>query len=128
MTRRLTALLLAWTLAIPPSALAAEKQNRATVTTVATRPTVAAAMAASAAPAGAPQTSRPQPAARTREDRHGEPRRRNSGISKRDVIFIAAIAGTSMGIGAIAAGGKGVAIGAMAGGWGGYLANLIRKR
>jgi hypothetical protein len=113
-------------LATPPAIFARGEEKQSPAKVVATRPTVAAAPAA---PAGAPaQTTRPQPAARTSRDRHGEPRRREGGITKGDIIFIGAVAGSSMGIGAIAAGGKGVAIGAIAGGWAGYLANLIRKR
>jgi hypothetical protein len=36
------------------------------------------------------------------------------------MVFMGAIAGTSMGIGAIAGGGTGLAIGALVGGWGAY--------
>jgi len=54
-------------------------------------------------------------------------RSHRSGISKKEVVFLGAIAGTSMGIGALAAGGEGVAIGAIAGGWGAYVGHRIWK-
>lgn len=53
-----------------------------------------------------------------------QPRRRRR-ISKGEVVFMAGIAGTSMGIGAIAGGGVGLAIGAIVGGWGAYVGHRI---
>lgn len=53
--------------------------------------------------------------------------RRHSSISRNEAIFMVAIAGTSMGIGAIAAGGKGLAIGTLVGGWGAFMGHLIWK-
>jgi uncharacterized membrane protein len=41
------------------------------------------------------------------------------------MVFMGAIAGTSMGIGAIAAGGTGLAIGAIVGGWGAYTGHRV---
>jgi outer membrane lipoprotein SlyB len=47
--------------------------------------------------------------------------RRHRRVSKKEWAFMGAIAGTSMGIGAIAGGGTGLAIGAIVGGWGAYV-------
>jgi len=89
--------------------------------------------AASAAPAASPaqgptqdaQTVRPQPASTRRSyERETRPRRR-SGISKKEVVVLAGIAGTSMGIGALAGGAKGLAIGAIVGGWGAYAGHRL---
>jgi hypothetical protein len=52
-------------------------------------------------------------------------RRRHSSISKEEKIFLVAIAGTSMGIGALAGGPKGLAIGAIVGGWGAYAGHRL---
>jgi hypothetical protein len=69
------------------------------------------------------QSVRPQP------QRHSYARdvrpRRHSRITKGEVAFLAAIAGTSMGIGALAGGGKGLAIGAIVGGWGAYAGHRL---
>ena len=54
------------------------------------------------------------------------PRRRH--ITKGEIFFMAGIAGTSMGIGAIVAGGTGLAIGAIAGGWGAYVGHRLWHR
>ena len=51
-----------------------------------------------------------------REARH----RRLSRISKEEVVVMTAVAGSSMGIGALAGGGIGLAVGAIVGGWGAY--------
>jgi len=55
--------------------------------------------------------------------------RRHHSISKKEVIFLGAIVGTSMGIGAIAGGAHGLAIGTIVGGWaafgGHYLWNKL---
>ena len=53
--------------------------------------------------------------------------RRHPKISKKEVAFMAAIAGTSMGIGALAGGGKGLAIGAIVGGWAAYAGHRLWK-
>jgi hypothetical protein len=46
-----------------------------------------------------------------------ETRTRHHCITKQEVIFLAAVAGTPMGIGAIAGGAQGLAIGSIVGGW-----------
>jgi hypothetical protein len=51
--------------------------------------------------------------------------RRRHHISKGEVAMMAAVAGTSMGIGAIAAGGTGLAIGALVGGWSAYAVHRL---
>ena len=49
-------------------------------------------------------------------------------ITKGEIAFMAAIAGTSMGIGALAGGGRGLAIGAIVGGWGAYAGHRLWNR
>ena len=71
------------------------------------------------------QTTRPQ--ARARQRSYQRETRTGQGISKKEKIFMAAIAGTSMAIGAIAGGGEGLAIGAIVGGWGAYLGHRVWK-
>lgn len=56
---------------------------------------------------------------------HTSYRRHRRHISRGEVLFMAGIAGTSMGIGAIAGGGTGLAIGAIVGGWGAYAGHRI---
>ena len=93
----------------------------------AVRPQPSAAPAASPAqgPTQNAQTVRPQPASTRRSyERETRPRRR-SGISKKEVVVLAGIAGTSMGIGALAGGAKGLAIGAIVGGWGAYAGHRL---
>jgi hypothetical protein len=53
--------------------------------------------------------------------------RRRHRISKGEIAFMAAIAGTSMGIGALAGGAKGLAVGAIVGGWGAYAGHRLWK-
>jgi hypothetical protein len=67
------------------------------------------------------EAQRPQPPPRTRSYRREVNRHQRRRISKGEIVFMAAIAGTSVGIGALAAGAKGVAIGGIVGGWGAYL-------
>ena len=85
---------------------------------------VGASLPTAKSPSAAPQGQQPtsvrpnsmaSPPHRSYE-REARPRRHRH-ISKGEVAFMAGIAGTSMGIGAIAAGGTGLAIGAIAGGW-----------
>jgi len=54
-----------------------------------------------------------------------ETHRRRSGVSRNEAVFMGAVAGTSMGIGAIAGGGVGLAIGAIVGGWGAYASHRL---
>jgi|SRR5208283_3455786 len=85
---------------------------------------------ASNPPAAAPQnqqssTVRPNSTTRQRSyERETSPRSRRH-ISKGEIIFMAGIAGTSMGIGALAGGGTGLAIGAIVGGWGAFAGHKI---
>ena len=72
-----------------------------------------------------PQNLRPQPAARRRSYERETGTRRHHKISKQEVAFMAAIAGTSMGIGALAGGAEGLAIGSIVGGWGAYAGHRI---
>ena len=87
----------------------------------------AAAPGQPAAQAQTPQTERPQATAVQRRsyEREVHPRRRHSGISKKEWLFMGAVAGTSMGVGAIAAGAHGLAIGAIVGGWGAFAAHKL---
>ena len=75
-----------------------------------------------------PTETRPQRTTTQRRSYARETGRRHHGISKKEWIFMGAIAGSSMGIGAIAAGAHGVAIGAIAGGWGAYVGHLFWKK
>jgi hypothetical protein len=71
------------------------------------------------------ETARPQSPARRRSYEQETRGRRRSGISKQEKVFLVAVAGTSMGIGAIAGGGTGLAIGAIVGGWGAYAGHRL---
>lgn len=51
--------------------------------------------------------------------------RRHYGMSKKEKVFLVAVAGTSMSIGAIAGGAEGLAIGAIVGGWGAYAVHRL---
>jgi hypothetical protein len=73
------------------------------------------------------QSVRPQSRSRRHSYERETRQRRHSRISKKEVAFMAAIAGTSMGIGAIAGGGEGLAIGAIVGGWGAYAGHRLWK-
>lgn len=97
----------------------------------------AASVKSSAAPAGQPAATgqeqgttatsetRPQATSYQRRSYERETGRRHHGISKKEVIFLGAIAGTSMGIGAIAAGAHGLAIGTIVGGWGAFAGHFL---
>ena len=73
----------------------------------------------------APKNLRPQPAARRRSYERETRTRRHPRISKQEVAFMVAIAGTSMGIGALAGGAKGLVIGSIVGGWGAYAGHRL---
>ena len=75
----------------------------------------------------AQQSAQPQSATR-RRSYDIETGREHRKISKKEVAFMAAIAGTSMGIGALAGGAKGLAIGSIVGGWGAYVGHRLWKR
>ena len=51
--------------------------------------------------------------------------KRHHHITKGEIAFMAGIAGTSMGIGALAGGGTGLAIGSIVGGWGAYVGHRL---
>jgi len=91
-----------------------------------TQPTVLVAAQDTSVPAPPPRPSkvRPQHASYVRQT-HA---RRHSRITKKQIAVMAAVAGTSMGIGALAGGGKGLAIGAIVGGWGAYLGRHLWAR
>jgi hypothetical protein len=80
----------------------------------------------SAAPQGQqPSDVRPNSTAPQRGYTHTSSKRHRRHISRGEVIFMAGIAGTSMGIGALAGGGTGLAIGAIVGGWGAYAGHRV---
>jgi hypothetical protein len=95
------------------------------------RPKLAAAVTRPVPSAATPQTQQPtsvRPMSTTQRrsyEREVRPRRHSRHISKGEIIFMAGIAGTSMGIGALAGGGTGLAIGAIVGGWGAYAGHRI---
>jgi hypothetical protein len=60
-----------------------------------------------------------------RRSNYQEAGARRHHISKGEVVMMAAVAGTSMGIGAIAGGGTGLAIGALVGGWSAYAVHRL---
>ena len=60
-----------------------------------------------------------------RRSTYQEAGRRHHHISRGEVIMMAAVAGTSMSIGAIAGGGTGLAIGALVGGWSAYAVHRL---
>jgi hypothetical protein len=72
-----------------------------------------------------PSTVRPNSTPHQQSYAHETHPHRRRHISKGEIIFMAGIAGTSMGIGAIAGGGVGLAIGAIVGGWGAYAGHRI---
>jgi hypothetical protein len=74
-----------------------------------------------------PQAARPQSKRAQRSYERETKPRHHSRISKKEVAFMAAIAGTSMGIGALAGGAKGLAIGSIVGGWGAYVGHRFWK-
>lgn len=75
------------------------------------------------------QSTPPRHYRSTRERRsyERETRVRHHHITKQEVIFLAAVAGTPMGIGAIAGGARGLAIGSIVGGWGAFGAHYLWK-
>jgi hypothetical protein len=116
---RLVSAFLVMTLLVPGFLLA--QTGPRPVTTANAQPAAAAPPPAQNNATQPRQSFRPQSASQRRSyERETRGRRRHSGISKKEVAFMAAIAGTSMGIGALAAGAKGLAIGAIVGGWGAY--------
>lgn len=72
-------------------------------------------------------TYRPSKASRRSYARETH-QKRHRRITKGEIAFMAGIAGTSMGIGALAGGGTGLAIGAIVGGWGAYVGHRLWNR
>ena len=64
--------------------------------------------------------------ARRSYERETRPRHHHH-ISRQEVIFLAAVAATPMGIGALAGGARGLAIGSIVGGWGAFGAHHLWK-
>lgn len=128
MKRKMFAAILTLGLVLPEMSWAQQARNTGNETAQ-IRPfnRTASAPAQPAGQAQASQTERPQPTAAQRRSyqREVNPRRRRSGISKKEWLFMGAVAGTSMGIGALAAGAHGVAIGAIVGGWGAFAAHKL---
>lgn len=126
MLRRFFGVLLACSLMLPEALLA---QQAATRTVAANQPAAPPAPQSSSPGQTAqspPESVRPQSQEQRRSyERETKPRRRSHHISKGEVAFMAGIAGTSMGIGAIAGGGVGLAVGAIVGGWGAYIGHRV---
>ena len=124
MVKKLFAMTLALVLVMPEALLAAQK-GIPRVAAANPPATPAASSPQSSSASQTPQSVRPQSTSQRHSyQREVKPRRR-SGISKGEVAFMAGIAGTSMGIGAIAGGGTGLAVGAIIGGWGAYVGHRI---
>lgn len=114
-----------WTLLFFPRAFLAKERSAHSV--AGDRPVYPAAAGAAQTP-GNPQVPRGEPPQPPRDRRSYEREtnsRRRSRISKQEVAFMKAIAGTCMGVGAIAGGAKGLAIGSIVGGWGACAAHRL---
>jgi hypothetical protein len=97
--------------------------------TAATSTAAPAQPAATGQEAGAATSeTRPQATTAQRRSYERETGRRHHSISKKELIFLGAIAGTSMGIGAIAAGAHGLAIGTIVGGWAAFGGHFLWKQ
>ncbi len=123
MSRKLFAVILTLGLILPELILAQQKPAKTIQPNA--DPPAAAQPSQPAAQTETPQPVRPQ--APTTAQRRSYERevhgRRHHGISKKEWIFLGAVAGTSMGIGALAGGAHGLAIGAIVGGWGAFAAH-----
>jgi hypothetical protein len=129
MPRRLFATILILGLVLPDGLWA---QGQIREAAQANPPAVAKAAPPPAAPAAqqvvTPQTTRPQAnAARRRSYEREVHGRRHSRISKKEWVLLGALAGSSMGIGALAGGAHGLAIGAIVGGWSAFAAHHLWK-
>jgi hypothetical protein len=82
-------------------------------------------------PAVAQEQAAPTPQYQSTKDRRSYERetrtRHHHRITKEEVIFLAAVAATPMGIGALAGGARGLAIGSIVGGWGAFGAHHLWK-
>jgi len=125
MLRKFYSATLACILILPEVLLAQQTTTHAAALKYSAAPTTASS-AQSSAQGQTPQSVRPQSSKQRRSyEREVRPRHRSTRISKGEMAFMAGIAGTSMGIGAIAGGGVGLAIGAIVGGWGAYVGHRI---
>ena len=100
-------------------------QQRPTDAVKNSNPPAAAQSSAPAALPQEPETERPRTRAERRSYERETHPHRHHGISKKEWIFLGAVAGTSMGVGAIAGGAHGLAIGSIVGGWGAYAAHRM---
>lgn len=124
MIRKLLTAILTLALAMPGMLIAQQAPANAV------RPSDPSAAAARpsqpAAQSETPQATRPQPRRAERRSYEREVRsRRHRGLSKNEWVFLGAVAGTSMGIGALAGGAHGLAIGAIVGSWGAFAAHKL---
>ncbi len=126
MDRKLLVTILAASLLLPGAFWAGQNTRQTASANSPASPSASGAQQASAQ-AQQPQTAPARPQARRRSYERETNGRQRSGISKKEKVFLAAIAGTSMGIGAIAGGGKGLAIGAIVGGWAAYAGHRFWK-
>lgn len=125
MSQKLFAVILTLGLILPEIILAQQKPAKKTVQSQ-EDPPAAAQPSQPAAQTETPQSVRPQApttAERRSYEREVRGRRHHHRISKKEWIFLGAVAGTSMGIGALAGGAHGLAIGAIVGGWGAFAAH-----
>jgi hypothetical protein len=122
-----TGLLIAEAWAVEKTPIApATSASQAPMAAVQAQPgTTAQAEPAASGQETTPTQTQPQRTTAQRRSYERETGRHHHGISKKEWIFLGAIAGTSMGIGAIAAGAHGLAIGAIAGGWGAFAGHFI---
>jgi len=125
MLRKLCMAALACILILPEAALAQQTTTRAAAASYPAA-SAAASPAQSSAQSQPVESVRPQSTAQRQSyEREVRPRHRSRKITKGEIAFMAGIAGTSMGIGAIAGGAEGLAIGAIVGGWGAYVGHRI---
>lgn len=122
MRKRIGSLFLMLSLLLPPTLLAQQGNTQR----LATSPPAASAPP-STEPQNFPLPSRRDEAARRRSYERETRTRRHRRVSKGEIVFMAAIAGTSMGIGALAGGAEGLAVGSIVGGWGAYAGHRLWK-
>jgi hypothetical protein len=123
MMKRVLVAILVSNLLLPQAFLGAGQQSSQTA--LASAP--ASPAARPAAQNSEPQTDRPQPPKRQRSYQHETRNHYHGGISNKEWVFLGAVFVTSMGIGALAGGGKGLAIGALVGGWAAYAGHRFWK-
>jgi hypothetical protein len=114
MVRKIESLIVLWTLLCPAVLLA----QQGTYNSPSSNPPAATARSSP------PRQARSE-TVRRRSYQHETNNRRRHHISKGEIALMAAIAGTSMGIGALAGGAKGLAVGAIVGGWGAYAGHRL---